>query len=96
MTHHLRLNFDLIKLLAGINTNHASNHLWYHNHIPQMRLDEVGLLIWLGFLLRLTQLLDQAHGLALQSAVETTASTRVNDVAELVGGEVQESELRVS
>jgi hypothetical protein len=51
-----------------------------------MRLDEVGLLVGLGLLLRLAELLDQTHGLALETAVEATAGTGVYDIAELFGG----------
>jgi hypothetical protein len=57
-----------------------------------VRLDKVWLLVGLGLLLSLTELLDQTHGLALESAVEATTSTRVNDVAQLVGREVEQSE----
>lgn len=56
-----------------------------------MRLDEVGLLVRFGVLLGFAQLFDQAHGLALQAAVEAAAGAGVDDVAELFGGEVEES-----
>lgn len=64
-----------------------------------MSLDEVWLLVGLGLLLRLAELLDQTHGLALETTVEPTAGTGVDDIAELVGGEVEEpvgEESRVS
>jgi hypothetical protein len=50
-----------------------------------MRLDEIRLLVRLGLLLRLAELLDQAHRLALQAAIEPTAGAGVHDIAELVG-----------
>lgn len=56
-----------------------------------MRLDEVGLLVGLGVLLGFAELLDEPHGLALQAAVEAAAGAGVDDVAELFGGEVEES-----
>jgi hypothetical protein len=92
MSNHLRLDFNLVELLARVDTNDATNHLGDDDHVSQMRLDEVGLLVGLGLLLCLTELLDQTHGLALETAVEPTASTGVDDIAELVGGEVEESE----
>lgn len=92
MSNHLRLDFNLVELLARVDTNDATNHLRDDNHVSQMRLDEVGLLVRLGLLLCLTELLDQTHGLALETAVEPTTSTGVDDIAELVGGEVEESE----
>jgi hypothetical protein len=88
VAHHLRLNLHLIEFLARVDTNNATNHLRHDNHISQMGLDEIGLLIRLGLLLRLAELLDQAHGLALQAAVEPAAGAGVHDIAQLVGGEV--------
>jgi hypothetical protein len=55
-----------------------------------VRLDEVGLLIGFCGLFGFTELLDQAHRLALEAAVEAAAGAGVDDVAELFGGEVKE------
>jgi len=100
MTDHLGLNLNLVELFARIDTNDTTDHLGNHNHISQVRLDEVGLLVGLGLLLCFTELLDQTHGLALETTIKPTASAGVNDIAELVGGEVEESvqekEYRVS
>jgi hypothetical protein len=54
-------------------------------------LDRVWLLVGPGLLLCLAELLDQAHRLALQATVEPTAGTGVYDIAELIGGEIEES-----
>jgi hypothetical protein len=51
-------------------------------------LDEVGLLVGLGLLLGLAQLLDQAHGLALEAPVDPSAGTGMEDVAQLIGAEI--------
>ena len=64
MAHHLRLDFDLVEFLSAVHTNNTSNHLWYDDHVAQMRLDLVGLLIRFGVLLGLAKLLDQTHWLA--------------------------------
>jgi len=77
--------------LSRVDTNHATNHLRDDNHVTQMGLDEIWLLIWLRLLLRLAELLDESHGLALQPTVEPAAGAGVDDVAELLGGEVKES-----
>lgn len=89
--HHLRFNLYGVELLPRVDTNHASNHLRHNDHVPQMRLDGVRFLIRLGFLLRLSQLFDQAHGTTLETAIEPTASARMYNIAELFGGEVEES-----
>lgn len=91
MSNHLRLDFNLVKLLSRVDTDDATNHLRDDDHVSEMGLDEVGLLIWLGFLLCLAELLDQTHRLALETTVEPTTSTSMNDVAELIGGEIEES-----
>jgi hypothetical protein len=53
-------------------------------------LDEVGLLVGLGLLLGLAELLDETHGLALETAVESSAGTGVNKVTELLRAKVEE------
>lgn len=90
MSNHLRLNFNLVELLAGVDTDDASNHLRNNDHVTEVGLDKVGLLVGLGLLLGLAELLDQAHGLALQATVEPAASTGVHDIAELLRREVEE------
>ena len=56
-----------------------------------MRFDEVGLLVGFRFLLGFAEFFDQAHGFAFEAAVEAAAGARVDDVAELGRGEVEES-----
>lgn len=90
VANHLRLDLDLVEFLARVDANDAADHLGNDNHVTEVGLDEVGLLVGLSLLLGLAELLDEAHGLALQTAVDSSASTGVNDIAELVGGEVKE------
>ncbi len=88
-----------MELLSRVDPNNATNHLGDNDHVSEMSLDEVWLLVGLGLLLRLSELLDQTHRLALETAVEPTASAGVDNITELVRGEVQESvveESRVS
>ena len=90
MTDHFGLHFDLVELLARVDTDDATNHLGNNDHVAEMGLDEVGLLVGLGLLLGLSELLDQAHGLALETTVEPSAGTSVNEVTELFRAEIQE------
>lgn len=55
-----------------------------------MCLDEIGLLVGLRLLLRLSQFLDQAHRLALEAAIEPSARASVDNIAELFGAEIEE------
>lgn len=91
MANHLRSDFDLVELLAGVDADNAANHLGDNDHVSQMRLDEVGLLVGLGLLLGLAQLLDEAHGLSLQASVDPATSTSVDDITELIGRKVEET-----
>jgi hypothetical protein len=93
---HLGLDLDLVELLAAVDADDAANHLWDDNHVAEVRLDEVGLLIGLGLLLGLAELLDQAHGLALEAAVEPSTRAGVHEVTELLGAEVEEPVCGVS
>ena len=91
--HHLRLDLHLVELLAAINPDHGANHLGHDDHVPEMGLHEIGSLVWFGFLFGFAEFFDEAHGFAFEAAVEAAAGARVNDVAELFGGEVEESVL---
>lgn len=91
VANHLGLDLDLVELLARVDANDAANHLGDDNHVAQVRLDQLGLLVGLGLLLGLAQLLDQAHRPALQAAVDLSPGTGVNDIAELIGAEVEEA-----
>lgn len=90
MANHLGLDFDLVELLAGVDTDNAADHLGDNDHVTEVGLDELGLLVGGSLLLGLAELLDQAHGLALQATVEPAAGTGVHDITELFGGEVEE------
>lgn len=83
MADHLGLDFDLVELLSGVDTDNAADHLRDNDHVTEVGLDEVGLLVGLGLLLGLTELLDQAHGLALEATVEPSAGAGVHDITEL-------------
>lgn len=90
MANHLGLDLDLVELLAGVDTDDRADHLGDDNHVTEVGLDEVGLLVGLGLLLGLAELLDQTHGLALEAAVEPSAGAGVDKVAELLRAEVEE------
>lgn len=90
MTNHLWLDLNGVEFLSGVDTNDGTDHLWDDDHVTEVSLDGVWLLVWLGLLLRLAKLLDQTHWLALQTTVEPAAGTGVDDIAELLGRKVQE------
>lgn len=91
MANHLRLDLHLVELLAGVDTDDAADHLGNNNHVTEVSLDEIGLLVGLSLLLGLAELLDEAHGAALKTTVDLSAGTSVDDIAELVGGQVKET-----
>lgn len=91
MANHLRLDLNLVELLAGVDADDAANHLGDNDHVTEVGLDEVGLLVGLSLLLSLAELLDQAHGLALEATVDPATGTGVDDIAELIGAKVEET-----
>ena len=96
MSDHLRLDLNLVELLAGVDTDDGADHLGDNDHVTEVGLDEVGLLVGLGLLLSLAELLDQAHGAALETAVDLSAGTGVDDIAELIRVQVKETVCRRS
>jgi hypothetical protein len=90
VANHLGLDLNLVELLTGVDTDDGADHLGDDDHVTEVGLDEIGLLVGLGLLLGLAELLDETHGLALQTAVEASAGTSVNDITELLGGKVEE------
>lgn len=89
--YHLGLDLHLVELFARINPNHRSNHFGHHNHVAQVGLDQVRFLVGFCFLLCFAKFLDEAHGLAFEAAVEAATGAGVYDIAELGGGEIEES-----
>jgi len=90
VSDHFRLDFDLVELLARVDTNNASNHLRHNDHVTEVSLDRIGLLVRLGLLLGFAELLDETHGLALQATVESPTRTGMYDIAELFGRKIEE------
>merc|ERR1719402_1277165 len=70
MTNHLWLDLNLCEHLSVVNSNNGSSHLRNNNHVSQVSLDNIWLLVDRAFLLLLAELLDQSHGLALETPVE--------------------------
>lgn len=56
-----------------------------------MSLHQIRLLVRFSILLGFAELFDQAHGLALEAAVESATGASVNDIAELFGGKVEKT-----
>merc|ERR1719234_509683 len=66
VSNHLWLHLNLCEDLAVVNSNNGASHLWDNDHVPQVSLDHVGLLVGGSLLLLLPQLLDQGHWLPLE------------------------------
>mgnify|MGYP003624095912 CR=1 FL=1 len=90
MADHLGLNFDLVELLARVDADDAADHLGDDDHVTEMGLDEVGLLVGPSLLLGLAELLDETHGLALETAVESSTGTSMDEVTELLRAKIEE------
>lgn len=80
MTRHFGLYFNRVEHLSVVNTHNTSNHLWYDDHISQMSFDNGRLLIGRGILFCFAEFLNETHGTALETALETTASASVDEL----------------
>merc|ERR1719300_394395 len=68
--NHLWLDLNLCEDLAVVNSNNGAGHLGDNDHVPEVGLHYVGLLVGGSLLLLLPQLLDQGHWLPLESPGE--------------------------
>lgn len=88
MTNHLRLDLDLVELLAGVDANDATDHLGNDDHVSEVSLDNLGLLVGLSLLLGLAELLDKTHGTALQATVDPSTLAGREQFRKRVGAHV--------
>jgi len=90
VTSHFGLDLDGVEHLSVVNANHAANHLGDDDHVAKMCLHDSGLLVGGGFLLGLAELLDESKGLALETALEATTGTGVDEFNELLVSQIKE------
>lgn len=83
VTDHLGLDLGVDEEATGVNANHAADHFGNDNHVTQVRLDRGGLLVGGSLGLGLAQALDKTHRLALQTALEPSAGTSVDELHEV-------------
>lgn len=89
VSDHLGSDLNLVENLSIVNSDDGSDHLWDDDHVSQVRLDRGRLLVGRGILLRLTQFLDKSHGLSLETSLELSSSTSVDNVHQLLRREVE-------
>jgi hypothetical protein len=87
---HFRLNFDVGETLAVVNTNNGADHLRDDDSITQVSLDSLRLVTDGGLTLRLSELLNQALLILVQTSVELSASTSVEKLTQLLGAKLQQ------
>ena len=78
MSNHLGLDLHLGEDLAVVHSNDGAGHLGDNNHVPQVGLHDVGLLVRGALLLLLAELLDESHRLALKSPGKLTPVMKKN------------------
>ena len=90
VTNHLGLDLDLVESLTVVDTEDRADHLGNNDHVAQVSLDGSGLLVRSSGLLSGTELLDETHRLAVETTGESTASTGVDNLGELLGVKLEE------
>ena len=88
VSNHFGLDFNLVEGLAVVDTNVGTDHLRDDDHVTEVGLDDLGLLLRTAGLLGLADALDEGGGLGLQAARETAANTGSAHLDELFGGHV--------
>ena len=78
VANHLKLNFHLDDDLAVFHSDNAADHLGNNDRVPQISPDALRLLHVLSFLLGLSEVLDQRHLPAFQSAGDTARDLSMN------------------
>jgi len=84
VSNHLGLDFNLVEGLVIVDSDDGSGHLGDDDHAPEVGLHNLGLLVDGGFLLLLTQLLDQGHGLPLHPPGELPPDSAGEELHELL------------
>ncbi|KAK7387651.1 hypothetical protein VNO78_22438 [Psophocarpus tetragonolobus] len=93
MANHVGFNFNLIKSLAVVDSNDATNHLRHDNHVAEMGAHWLRLLPFsiasikhkYGF----AELLDQGHWLSCETFLEPSTSTSTEQLHQFISGHVQ-------
>merc|ERR550519_199809 len=90
VSDHLWLHLNLCEDFAVVDANNGSSHLGHDNHVPEVGLDHVGLLVGGSLLLLLPQLLDEGHGLPLESPGELPSDPTDEELHQLLVVHVKE------
>uniref|UniRef100_A0A7C9DTU2 Uncharacterized protein n=1 Tax=Opuntia streptacantha TaxID=393608 RepID=A0A7C9DTU2_OPUST len=90
VTDHFWLDFNLVERLPIVNTNYATNHLRNYDHVAKVSPHWFRFFTWWRFPFRFPELLDQCHGLALQTPAEPSTNTSREELDELIGGNVKQ------
>merc|ERR1719216_433076 len=90
VSDHLWLHLNLCEDFAVVDANNGSSHLGHNNHVPEVSLDHVGLLVGGSLLLLLPQLLDEGHGLPLESPGELPPNPADEELHQLLVVHVKE------
>ena len=61
------LDLNLVKGLSVVDPDDGASHLGNDDHVPEVRLDDVRLLVWRRLLLLLPELLDERHRFPLEA-----------------------------
>ena len=91
VANHFGLDFNLVEVLAVVDTNNASDHLRDDDHVAEMGLDGSRALVHGRFSLGLAKALKKSHLLSLQTTVSKTSSGASREKIDHLGiGEVEE------
>ena len=87
---HPYLDLDLVEGLSVVHPDDGASHLRDDDHVPEVGLDDVGLLVGRRLLLLLPELLDERHRLPLEAARELPPDAAREQLHQLLVVHVQQ------
>jgi hypothetical protein len=80
VTSHFRLDFNGGERLSVVDTTDGTDHFRDDDHVSQVGLDGRGLLVRSGILLGLSQLLEETQVLSLETSLEPSSGSGVDEL----------------
>ncbi|GMT29326.1 hypothetical protein PFISCL1PPCAC_20623, partial [Pristionchus fissidentatus] len=90
VSDHLRLDLSLVEDLSVVDSDDGSDHLGEDDHVTEVGLDGGRLLEYSSGLLGLLEASKKSEVLALESAGQTSAGARLEELGELLSEQVEE------
>ena len=90
VTNHVRLDFDGVPVLSGVDLSDRPDHVWHDDAVAEMGLDWLGLLAVWGVLHGKLQLLDKSVVARVNSVAEAPSLSGSKHSDHILSGQFEE------